>query len=362
MENGAVDTGHVLPVKDQGIPDDNELTVRPEDDGLHITDYLTGDFEWWYFDIMMREAGIFLKIVMHIGTDPLKTRVFPQLAVSVNTPEVNESYTQSYSRDEINAGIWQCHLSVRDEIKIRSDNSSTPDYFIKIRLPQFSCNFRFTGTIEGWKPLGREVLHRIGKKKGSFSWVIPMPGARVEGDFSYGDVQYAIRNGNGYHDHNFIRVDGDHPLHLDHLIPKWYWGKCEAGRFSVVFMDTHSRTNRMRSLMVAENNQIIHSANNLVDCTVSSFSHDDVLKTDYPSSIMLRSTDPGFRFEAVFEFEKILDRKDLLEGVHPLLKFLIKRLVTRPAYHGIMARVKLKLKGEEVEGYGNYESMVFRDR
>lgn len=44
----------------------------------------------WIID---RETGCFLKIVMPIGTDPLKTRIFPQLAVSVNTPEMSESFS-----------------------------------------------------------------------------------------------------------------------------------------------------------------------------------------------------------------------------------------------------------------------------
>lgn len=370
--NTAMGYTHQGIVQDNGVvvfdPDqagkvlDADLIVSPEDDGLHITDYNTGDFEWWYFDIIDREAGIFLKIVMHIGTDPLKTRIFPQLAVSVNTPEHRESFSLAYSLNDMNAGIWHCHLSIRDEVKILATSDTTPEYFININIPKFRCNFRFKGVIEGWKPLGKEVVHRMGKKKGAFAWIIPMPLAVVEGDFYHGNKHYLIQNGSGYHDHNYIRVDEHHPLHLDQLIPKWYWGKCEAGGFTVVFMDTHGRTNRIRSLMVAENKQIIYSANNLIECAVGSFGYDSILKTKYPESIMLRSTDAQFPFQAEFELEKILDRKDLLEGVNPVMKFLIKKLVANPVYHGILAKVRLKLLDRELEGYGNYESMVFRDK
>ncbi|MFO7934686.1 MAG: hypothetical protein R6U78_11455 [Bacteroidales bacterium] len=362
LDNGAVDTGVVMPVKDREQSAGNELAVRPEDDGLHVTDFNRGDFEWWYFDILDRDGGIFLKIVMHIGTDPLKTRVFPRLAISVNTPEISESLTQSYSLGDLEADTRQCGISVRDEIRIRSEPGGLQEYFIEINHPQFSCDLRFTERMEGWKPLGKEVHHRIGKKKGAFSWVIPLPVAKVDGEFSYGNNHYTIRNCTGYHDHNYIRVYGEHPLHLDQLVTRWYWGKCYAGRYTVVFMDTRCRTHPTRSVMVAEDSRIIYSANNLVDCSVVSTGYDDHLRVKYPSSLLLRSTDEQFHFEAFFEYERMLDRKDLLEDVNPVLKFLIKKMVTRPAYQGILAGVSLKLNGRKMKGYGNYESMVFRNR
>ena len=362
LDNGVVDTGQVISVEDRKRSDKNELTVRPEDDGLHVTDFNKGDFEWWYFDILDREAGIFLKIVMHIGTDPLRTRIFPQLALSVNTPEISNSFSCSYSISELEADTRQCLISVRDDIKIRAMSGDPPEYVIKVDVPQFRCNFRFKGVMEGWKPLGKEIQHRIGKKKGSFSWVIPLPGAKVEGDFLCENIHYSLRNAVGYHDHNYIRVDRDHPLHLDDLVTRWYWGKCYAGRYTVVFMDTRCRTNHTRSLLVAEENQIIYSANNLVDCAAVSSGYDQLLNVYYPSSVTIKSTDGQFHFEADLGFDRILDRKDLLEGVNPVLKFIIKQLVTRPAYHGILARARLKINGEELEGYGNYESMVFKNK
>jgi hypothetical protein len=85
LVNGAVDLSQV-------IMDSKELTLLPEDDGLQIVDYVKGDFEWWYFDINDHFSGCFLKIVLHVGTDPLRTRVFPQIAISVNTPEKRESF------------------------------------------------------------------------------------------------------------------------------------------------------------------------------------------------------------------------------------------------------------------------------
>ncbi|MCJ7448056.1 MAG: hypothetical protein MUO72_10200 [Bacteroidales bacterium] len=189
-----------------------------------------------------------------------------------------------------------------------------------------------------------------------------MPKARVDGDFFYENKKYTVTSAIGYHDHNYIKVDRKYPLFLDAMAIKWYWGKFYADRFTVIFADIYSRTNRTLSLMVAEHNKIIHSSNNLIDCSVSTSGYDNVLKAKYPASLKIKSLDEHFPFQAEFESDRILDRKDLLEGVNPVLKFLIKRLVAKPVYHGIFAKVKLEINNVHIQGTGNFESMVFRGK
>ena len=346
----------------QAPTDATKLTIQPEDDGLHIVDYRKGDFEWWYFDIIDQAADCFLQIVMHIGTGPLRTRIFPRLAILVVTPERSISISHPVSFSELEADTLKCNISVKDEIIIRAEFNDPAEYFIKLDVPRFKCNLQFKGDIEGWKPLGNEIQCQIGKRKGAFSWMVPIPRARVEGSFSVENNNYIIPNGIGYHDHNYVRVDHSHPLYLDDLVTKWLWGKCYAGKFTVVFMDTHFRTDRILSLMVAENSSIIYSANNLMDCSVASSAHDNLLGTKYPAVIIIRSIDDQFHFQAAFECVRILDRKDLLEGVNRVFKYLIKKMVAKPVYHAIHANIKLKIKDSNLEGFGNFESMVFRDK
>jgi hypothetical protein len=337
-----------------------EFTVFPGDDGLHVTEYNKGDYEWWYFDVADQASGVFLKIVMHIGTDPLRTRVFPQLAISASVPGKSQHIIRPYAIRDLTADTDQCNIAIGKELRIRQVPGKYPLFHIKIELPRFRGSFKFSGTIEGWKPLGKEVHYGIGNRKASFSWVIPAPRARVEGEFEIEHMRFTICNGIGYHDHNYLRVQRRHPLHLDELVSKWYWGKCYAGNYTVIFMDTHTRPQSLRSLMVAENNAIVYSANNLMDCEIISQGFDSSLKVKYPETLRLSSTDEEFPFQAVFEFDKILDHKDLLEEVNPLARFLIKTLLARPAYHGISARVRMRIRDVEMTGYGNFESMIFR--
>jgi hypothetical protein len=355
LENGTLDPG--LP-----FVDSSEMAIQPDDDGFHIVDFGVGDFEWWYFDIMDTVSDYFLKIVIHIGTNPLKTRIFPQLVISINTPEGHNSFQEVYNVADIKADAEKCNISIRNAVKVWAEFLNPPEYHIQIDVPHFQCNLRFINELEGWKPLGSEIPFHIRKKKGVFSWTVPTPKAKVEGDIIYKEQNISLSGAIGYHDHNYIKVDKKNPLHLDELVTKWYWGKFYAGRFTILFADTFCRPNRIHSLLVAEGDKILHSSNNLLDCSILKTSYDTSLKVDYPASLMIKSKDENFPLQAEFQSDKLLDSKDLLEGVDPVLKWLIKKIVAKPAYHGIQAKVRLEVMDECLQGLGNFESMVFRGR
>ncbi|KPL26486.1 MAG: hypothetical protein AMS23_01570 [Bacteroides sp. SM1_62] len=355
QDNGMIDHGTI-------ITDPSALAIRPEDDGLHIVDYTVGDFEWWYFDVVDHTSGIYLKIVIHLGTDPLRMRIYPQLAISLNTPDMSGSFSQPYSINDLDIYTHQCNISIKDDVRVRTASGIPLEYTIVIDIPVFQCNLTFVSDLEGWKPLGNGVTNQIGKKKGVFSWTIQSPKARVEGEFTYKDKKVTLQNTIGYHDHNYIKVDRRNPLYLDELVTRWYWGKCYAENHTVIFMDTHCRTNRILSLMVAEENRIIHSSNNMIDCLITHANYDHSLGVEYPASLMVTSKDENLPMQMVVATDRILDSKDLLEGVNPVLKWLIKKLVAKPVYHGLLSKVSIRLKNKSWEGFGNFEAMVFRTK
>jgi hypothetical protein len=182
----------------------------------------------------------------------------------------------------------------------------------------------------------------------------------VEGCFSYKGKKYELTGAIGYHDHNYYKVPGNKPLHLDQLINKWYWGKAYCGDYTFIFMDTYSRINRISSLAIIEGNKIFHSSNNHIDCNVLSLSRDGKLKTSYPHTMEIDGSGIDWPLKLQFEFEKLLDTKDLIAEVPSPLRWLIKKTIARPAYHGIQAKVNLTMKDKKITGTGNFESMVFR--
>ena len=361
IHKGKISTNGIID-PDEIITDPEKLTVNPKDDAIQIIDYVKGDFEWWYFDICDLASGCFLKIVIHIGTDPLKTKIKAQLAISINTPDINKGIWFPFSISEMSTDLQRCNISISDKILLMAERNDPLLYKIQIDIPDFKCDLRFIGQIEGWKPLGDKIPFRSGKKKVDFSWVIPLPRAAVEGFVSHDNRKYTFTDVIGYHDHNYIRIDRHYPLYMDNLVKKWYWGKCYAGVYTVIFCDVYCRTNRILSLMVAEENKIIHSSNNLITCSIVSSAYDNLMKTAYPTSLQITSLNEQFPFLAEFESVKILDRKDLLQGVNPIFKYLIKKMIAKPVYYGIYSRVRLEVKNKILEGYGNFESMLFRGK
>lgn len=352
--NGKVDTSKI-------ISDYSELKVVPADDSFHLTEPVTGNFEWWYFDIIDKENNCVIKVVAHIGTDPLKTKVFPQLALSVSTPEKSEYITKSYLFSVFEGSTEYCHIRLKDNLEIKADYNSRVEYQIIVNIPEFSAGFHFSSELEGWKPAGNNVLFNENGKSGKFSWIIPVPKARVSGKFSYRGKHYTLQNAVGYHDYNYWSVNKNKPLFLDSMVPRWYWGKCYIDDYTIIFMDTHFRTNKLRSLMIARSNKIIHSSNNLIEFIPGQMETDDILKVAYPSRIIVRLNEKSLNLKLELVLKEIFDRKDLLEGVFLPVKWLIKKFVARPAYFGIYANAILETDGKKLEGTGNYEMMVFRN-
>ncbi len=353
--NGAVDT-------DELITDSSALKVCPADDSFHLTEPVIGNFEWWYFDIIDEKNDCVIKVVAHIGTDPLKTKVFPQLALSVSTADMSEYITKAYLFKDFEGSTDLCRIRLKDDLEIRAEYNTQVEYYIKVNIQEFSASFHFASEMEGWKPAGNNVMFNEGPKTGQFSWIIPVPKARVSGEFTYKGNHYNIKNAIGYHDYNYWSVNKSNPLFLDNLVPLWYWGKCYLNEYTIIFMDTHFKTNTLRSLMIARDNEIIHSSNNLINIVAGNMETDNILRSAYPRQLMIQLKDDPLHFKLTLNLKKIVDRKDLLEGVFLPVKWLIKRFIARPVYFGILAHAIFEIDNKYFEGMGNYEMMVFRNK
>ncbi|MFC1585931.1 hypothetical protein ACFL5V_10325 [Fibrobacterota bacterium] len=347
----------------QSLCDPDRLQVYPRDDGWHLEKPAIGDFQWWYFDIMDAKTGCVLKIVLHVGTDPMKRRVFPQLALSVKVGGSSQAITREYRMEDLKASPDRCDVALRDEIRIIAEHSAEyPVYSLSIDIPEFKAGLTFTGETQGWKPLGDKVPVQKGTKRGEFFWAVAAPKASVHGEFVFRGKRHKLENALGYHDQNYWKAGPGKKLFMDDMIPRWYWGKCYAGEYTVIFMEIRFKTHALKSLMVAEGGQIVHSSNNAADIRAEEMKDDAQLKTSYPGRLRVSSTDHGFPFQALLESVEVVDRRDLLTGVPGLLKWLIKLLVSKPSYHGMLAEATVKIGDQEIKGSGIYEVMVFRSR
>ena len=226
----------------------------------------------------------------------------------------------------------------------------------------FTANLDFERCLEGCKPIGAEVKAEKGAKKGSFFWAIPLPKAKITGEFSIGTKKYAIREGLGYHDHNYWKVDCEHKLFMDDVISKWYWGRCFAEDYTIIFMDTYCQDEQIKSLFVAKGNSIIHCSNNSIELSVSNSRKDEQLNTSYPAKIRIESIVENEPFRMILRSKELTDKRDLLDDINPVVRWLIRFFVSKPAYFGLLADGTMKLANNEIKGTALYEMMYFRNR
>jgi hypothetical protein len=353
-ENGNVDTGKT-------ISDAATLKLMLKDDRFHLHEPVTGNFEWWYFDIIDRTSEYKLKIVAHIGTDPLRNKVYPQLALSITASGSGKAVILPYSWNDFSGSDEFCHILLKNDFEAWVEYNSQIEYYVKVNVPFFSCNLHFIGQIEGWKPLGNDITMSRGSKTGKFAWIIPVPKASVSGEFIYEGKSHQVMNATGYHDHNFWSVNRNKPLFIDDAIRRWYWGKCYCEDYTIIFMDTYFRTNRLRSLMIAKEDEIIHSSNNLVDISEAVTEKDNTLKATYPSQLSIQLNDKNWQMDLQMYFNQMIDKRDLLEEIHLVPKWIIKSFIARPVYFGIYSDAVLTLENKKINGFGNYEVMAFRN-
>jgi hypothetical protein len=353
--NGCVDTS-------QSITDPAVLTVRPADDALRLTSLEIGNFEWWYFDLIDARRGYVVKLVAHLGTDPLRTRFSPTVAVAAWTPHGHKVIRQPFVMDDVQASREACDVTIKDAWQASlAPGTNPPAYHLTVNLPGFHASLRFRSHLAGWKPLGDVVPMQQGGKHATFLWVVPMPRAEVEGVFALDGVDYALEEALGYHDHNAWQVDPKAKLFMDEVISYWYWGRFLGHATTIVFMDMGFRTHRLQSCLVATGGILVHSSNNLVEVTPDEVKHDEAMRATYPTRMTVALSEASCAVHMVLKAKAVVDRRDLLEGMHPLLKWLIRSLVSQPSYHGILADATVRLGAQELHGEALYESLCLRN-
>ena len=349
-KNGIVDNSQV-------ITDPVALQIKAADDGLHLDNFNPGNFEWWYFDIIEPETDCILKIVAHIGTDPLRRKFFSQIALSVKTRTIKKALSQLCQLDEFNAAHDKCNVKMTEQFHCYIKDG---DYYIQLDIPGFSGEFTFTSQLPGWKPLGNEITIEKRKRSAAFGWIIPVPVATVNGTYILNGHKYNLKNASGYHDHNFWKVGQTNKLFIDDVISKWYWGRFTAADHTLIFMNTHFKDNQITSLYISDGKKLIHSSNNAVKFHIEQQKMEQELNCSYPIKSVIRSIDSPETLTLVIDTKEVIDRKDLLSGVNPILSWLIKTLVSRPAYIGLEAECYLTHAGQNIRGTGIIELMLFR--
>ena len=335
-------------------------SVLPANDGYLLDSERVGNFEWWYFDCIDMQNKCMLKIVIHLGTDPLRKRYFPTLALSIKTPEATRAIEYRYNLKDFHADKNRCDVRLREDCHIYSESDNPGNYHIDINISEFRASLMFKQTVPGWIPPAHKMKVSKGNRHSEFYWNVLQPRSIVNGSFEYNNISYTLNDAIGYHDHNYWQLNSKQGLYMDEVITKWYWGKCVAGPYTVIFMETWMGGVKVKSIMVSEYDKIVYGTDKNLTITVNKEILHAPLKSKYPSQITMQIKNEDFPLELVLKCEELIDSKDLLRGMNPLIAWLVKSLVARPAYYGIKSTALLETQNQKLVGFGNYELMFFR--
>jgi hypothetical protein len=125
-------------------------------------------------------------------------------------------------------------------------------------------------------------------------------------------------------------------------------------------MNTHFRDNQITSLYISDGQKLIHSSNNVMQFQIDQQEMEGELNCSYPLKSVIKSLEVPETLNLIMKTKEVIDRKDLLSGVNPILSWLIKTLVSRPVYIGLEAECHLTVSNQNIRGIGIIELMHFR--
>ena len=196
--------------------------IEPFEDGMR-TRGGPGGYEWWYFDSHL-DDGSSLVIVFY--TKPQLNpngALAPFASLELNRPGQPAIRVEAHgSPDEFSASPDQCDVRIGEN----AFHGNLHDYAIHFSHDDVTVDIKLTGTVPSWRPTSGHIFFGDDDEH-LFAWLAAVPQGKVSADLNIRGKKEHLE-GIGYHDHNW----GD--VSMAKLINHWYWGRAQAGDYSIV--------------------------------------------------------------------------------------------------------------------------------
>lgn len=306
--------------------------LKPKDDALHIDMDARGNAEWWYFDAKLENGYMVVGFFRAKHERTGKTGV--EITVYTPSGEKIQNIT-NYSHAELIASKEYPDVRIGPNyVKVENFDQKLLTYEVFMEEEGYGFHLTFNSIVQGWIPGSGYTEF---DKYGHFGWCVPIPRAKVEGYILVNGEKIAAK-GIGYHDHNWLSFN------LARFVKYWYWGRAYSETYTIIY--AYIRCNKkmdnypIRVLMVAENEEIIHSTGEF-EFNDEKFIYSQSAGNSYPQKL-------EFKIENVLhltlDVEEILDADNLLFEFNPLLRFLIKYLLRlKPGYFRLKSKFILEV-------------------
>ena len=359
-------------VKTNGLVDTSQIIInpvrRPSDEGQHA-DFTIGNLEIWYFDLIDSKNECTIMIQFYFDTGPFRKNLRPYVTVFTHTKEYGiQNRIKLYSSAEFKASrdFFDVMIGGNRFYAEYPPDGDLPIYHLHIKIEGLGVDLSFSPELEVWKPWGGdEIKFRDKEDEGALSWIVPAPKTRVNGTLIIEDRKYEIKEALGYYDRMYWKKQ---ELFSDDVTTSIEWGRFISEEYTVIFSSFHFRPwlkqPPIRSLLIAKDDEIIHSSNNLIKIIQSEFEKDSVTGTKYPKKIIVESIQENIPFIRMeLTVREIIKRRDLLDGLDSFTRSLIRLIFGKPASYYILtdAKVFIPVEGggtKKLEGPAFYELFV----
>ena len=192
------------------------------EDGLR-TVTAAGSYEWWYFDAHL-DDGSSLVIVFYTKNPLSPDRPLePFVAVHLDRPGIAPLAFEIHHPEALFfASSENCDVRLGDNF-IRGDLQR---YQIHVEHEDAVIDVTLTGVVPSWRPETGHLLFGPHDEH-FFAWLPAVPSGTTSVTLSTRGRREKLE-GIGYHDHNW----GD--VAMNRVINHWYWGRAQAGPFSII--------------------------------------------------------------------------------------------------------------------------------
>ena len=334
-----------------GKKDGKIISIKPEDDALHIDMDKKGNREWWYFDARLDNGytvvGFFRAKHERTGKTGVEITIYKP-----NGEKIQQVIDYRHSDLRVSNNVPDVQIG-NNYIKVDYSNSRLPTYEVFLDEGEFGFHLKYVAQVPGWKP-GKGYIE-FGKSN-QFGWVVALPRADVEGTIKVNNETIQVR-GIGYHDHNWLNFN------FAMIIDYWYWGRIYSDNFTVIF--AYIKCNKkmenypIKVLMIAKNKNIILSTGEY-ELIEEDFEYNDKADNNYPKSLRFNVEN---QHEIILRVQETIDADNLLYEFGPITRFLAKNLLKlRPGYFRLNSKFELNIifegKSELEKGSTLHEMVI----
>lgn len=284
-------------------------TLSDRDDGsYHVDD--PDFFEWWYFDCHTEDGYTAVVAFRNRDYSKMQEPPVPQFTLLVVTPEGDSRTIIKDCPDLVyQAARDNCDVKIGDKVWVKGSGGK---YHLHAEEGDAAVDLEFTGTVPGWRPGTGYYYYREDKSK-YFGWVIPMPRASVNGTLKIGSHVAEVKNGLGYHDHNY----GNTPIAGN--IVFWHWGRTHTRDYSIVYCSAQLSDLYGReicpNMMLAKGDKILLSTGQEKRTETGPYMVSPVTKNKYASEYLIEVPYNGSFVTMRYYNNKLLEERDYLPQI-----------------------------------------------